>query len=370
MCTLKDGEKSDRMVAGAKQDLVDSDGDKGLIIPDLSEQVALLCLLRIPRLFHAGLRAVSTHWNNLLRGPDFYAERKRLGFTDAWLVVFFTDVVASSFSCCMYDLRSRQMLCRVRLHNFGLHHKLELESYKLGAIGSSIVIIEGRKSPLTYSDYNHTKIYDTVSNKWRDGATMLTRRSHFAMGVIGNRLYVAGGCNRSGTLASVEAYDLKKNEWATVASMPFGLESIQDEVVFQGKLYVFGHPFANKHCVVFVYDPIKDIWEQDVQMGMSMVHDGELVATDNCIYSVSTSDCFRKYDRDDGKWHLVGVETRPRTKVAFNRHAQRAFGLGNELFLLRGELGGSTIELNANRAVCHNLFLGESWFRAGAIVHA
>ena len=93
---------------------------------------------------------------------------------------------------------------------------------------------------------------------------MACARNHTAGGLIGGKLYVAGG--RPGNQACVEAYDPASNTWTPRASMPTGRSGIAGAVVGDC-LYVFGgegngaDPNGIFHEVE-AYEPASDEWHR------------------------------------------------------------------------------------------------------------
>ena len=84
---------------------------------------------------------------------------------------------------------------------------------------------------------NELEVYDPAANRWTTLASMSCARNHTAGGVIGGKLYVAGG--RPGNQSCLEVYDPATNVWTKKASMPTGRSGIAGGVI-GGCLYVFG----------------------------------------------------------------------------------------------------------------------------------
>jgi N-acetylneuraminic acid mutarotase len=109
---------------------------------------------------------------------------------------------------------------------------------------------------------NELESYDPAADHWTTLAPMACARNHTAGGLIGGKLYVAGG--RPGNQVCVEAYDPASNTWTPRASMPTGRSGIAGAVV-GGCLYVFGgegnaaDPNGIFHEVE-AYDPANDEW--------------------------------------------------------------------------------------------------------------
>lgn len=67
-----------------------SDGQRPLL-PGLPDDLAIACLIRVPRADHCKLRLVCRRWLRLLAGNYFYGLRGRLGLAEQWLYAFKSD---------------------------------------------------------------------------------------------------------------------------------------------------------------------------------------------------------------------------------------------------------------------------------------
>ena len=63
---------------------------------------------------------------------------------------------------------------------------------------------------------NELEVYDPAANQWSTLAPMGCARNHMGGGLIGGRLYVAGG--RPGNQTCLEEYDPALNAWTRKAS--------------------------------------------------------------------------------------------------------------------------------------------------------
>src|SRR5207248_800512 len=86
---------------------------------------------------------------------------------------------------------------------------------------------------------NELESYAPPTNTWATLAPMRVPRNHCAGGFIGGRFYVAGG--RPGAIAesALEAYDPRADAWTTLPSMPTSRSGVAAAVV-NGRFYVFG----------------------------------------------------------------------------------------------------------------------------------
>jgi N-acetylneuraminic acid mutarotase len=103
-----------------------------------------------------------------------------------------------------------------------------------GVIGGRIYVAGGAGGTMIG---NELEVYDPPSNRWTTLAPMSCARNHTAGGVIGGKLYVAGG--RPGSQDCLEAYDPAANAWTRKAAMPTGRSGVAGAMVGDC-LYVFG----------------------------------------------------------------------------------------------------------------------------------
>lgn len=61
------------------------------LLPGLPDDLAIACLIRVPRLYHRKLRVVCKRWDRLLAGNFFYSLRRRLGMAEEWVYVLKRD---------------------------------------------------------------------------------------------------------------------------------------------------------------------------------------------------------------------------------------------------------------------------------------
>ena len=134
-------------------------------------------------------------------------------------------------------------------------------------IGDAVYVVGGFAEPdgLT-SDI--VERYDLKLDRWtrlRDAPTV--RGAHVA-GVIGTRMYVAGGAENSQPLDRLEIYDFATNRWSTGPPMRLAREHLAGAVQ-DGKLYAIAGRAAGKgnYAVVERYTPACRRWERVSKLG-------------------------------------------------------------------------------------------------------
>ena len=137
----------------------------------------------------------------------------------------------------------------------------------VGAIGGKLYVFGGHccndqgTIPPDFVDS-----YDPATDTWTARGPVPTERWGAAYGVIGGKIYVAGGLAPDRTLIdTLEAYDPATDTWTSLKRMPSAMEGPAGAVV-DGKLYVIGGSTASSHSSfaifsqVYIYDPAADAW--------------------------------------------------------------------------------------------------------------
>lgn len=280
------------------------------LLPGFPDDVAIACLIRIPRFDHLKLRLVCKRWNRLLAGNYFYSLRKKLGMAEEWVYVLKRD-------------RDR----KISWHAFDPVYQLwqplppvpieysEALGFGCAVLGGSNLYLFGGKDPLRGS-MRRVVFYNARTNKWHRAPDMLRKRHCFGSCVMNNCLYVAGGeCEGiQRTLRSAEVYDPNRNRWAFVSEMTSSMVPFIG-VVYHGKWFLKGLS-SHRQVLSEVYTPETNTW--------SPINNSELIngwrnpclSLNSRLYALDCRDgCkVRVYDDATDSW---------------NRFADSRFHLGN-----------------------------------------
>jgi N-acetylneuraminic acid mutarotase len=113
----------------------------------------------------------------------------------------------------------------------------------VGVIGHRLYVAGGAPQTFNVSGfpiYNTLEIYDFDTGRWTYGAPMKVGRHHISGAVADGKLYVAGGRgDRDRSLDVFESYDPETDEWETLPNMPLGVASPR-VVSADGKIVVVG----------------------------------------------------------------------------------------------------------------------------------
>lgn len=130
--------------------------------------------------------------------------------------------------------------------------------------------------------------YNPSTNTWT--TLRSAPQAHFkpVVAAIGNRLYVAGGDDNSGTKTTrVDMYDPTTNTWVVRASM-LSVQTAAAGAVVGGLLYVAGGFNGAAYLgTVEAYNPVTDTWVSRMEMPTPRAGLGaSLIGTDGRIYAV------------------------------------------------------------------------------------
>jgi hypothetical protein len=162
--------------------------------------------------------------------------------------------------------------------------------------------------------------YSPAEDRWTRLAPMPTPRGAVAVGVVGDRLYVAGGMAAGRALATVEAYDVGEGRWHRVADLPAPREHVAGAVL-GGRFYVVGGRDRQTDALgdVTRYDPAADRWERLADLpvragGLEAVpYDGAILAMGGGNDRGGTvTGAVQRFDPRTGRWTRLADMRTPR----------------------------------------------------------
>ncbi|KAF8389097.1 hypothetical protein HHK36_025782 [Tetracentron sinense] len=264
------------------------------LLPGLPDDLAIACLIRVPRIDHQKLRQVCKRWYRLLIGNYFYSLRKSLGIAEEWIYVIKRDR-EGKISWLAFDpiYQLWQPLPPVpRDYSAVL-------GFGCAVLSGCHLYLFGGKDPLRGS-MRRVIFYSARTNKWHRAPDMLRRRHFFSSCVINNCLYVAGG-ESDGIHRSAEVYDPNKNRWSFIADMSTAMVPFIG-VVYEGRWFLKG---LGSHLQVLseVYHPGTDSWNPAYD-GMVAGWRNPSATLNGQLYALDCKDgCkLRVYDEETDSW--------------------------------------------------------------------
>ncbi|KAJ4879815.1 putative F-box/kelch-repeat protein [Raphanus sativus] len=239
------------------------------LIPGLPDDVAELCLSRIPRCDFRTASRVCRKWRTFLRSERFSAVRKLTGPVEEFTCVlmegrfvrdrrFVNYLYGEVFDASGNNVGQIPRVPGPFRSRFGVA--------VLGGGGGKIVIIGGyvevEGSPIDGNTiYASADVYefDPATNSWRNLAPMKVPRHSFAFAVVDGLLYVIRGRSSDGkNLLSSEVYNPETNQWSLVDCPDRPDFRRAFAFSFKSKLFVVGA----KPRFIDIYDPKTDTWEE------------------------------------------------------------------------------------------------------------
>ncbi|XP_020694150.1 F-box/kelch-repeat protein At1g55270 [Dendrobium catenatum] len=316
------------------------------LLPNLPDDLAIACLIRVPRVEHQNLRLVCKRWNRLLTGNYFYSLRKRLGMAEEWVYVI-----------------KRDRDGKISWHAFDPIYQLwqplppvpveysEALGFGCAVLSGCYLYLFGGKDPLRGS-MRRVVFYNARTNKWHRAPDMLRKRQFSGSSVINNCLYVAGGeCEGiHRTLRSAEVYDPNKNRWTFIGEMTDGMVPLIG-VVYKGKWFLKGLD-SHRQVVSEVYAPSTNSW--------SAVNDGLMSGWRNPSISLNgrlfSSDCrdgckLRVYDDATDSWSRF-MDSKLHLGSSVSLEAAAFVSLNGKLAVIRNNMSISLVDVsNPGRSI-------------------
>ena len=206
--------------------------------------------------------------------------------------------------------------------------------------------------------------YDPESDSWEELPPPPTKRGALAAGVIGDKLYVAGGFNVADQeLNRLEIYDFRTREWSRGPDMEVPRQHVA-AAVSGGKLYVLGGRIDALFLLGNVptverYDPVRRRWERMPDMlwprssfSAATLGDGRIVALGGEFNHGVTKEV-EAFDPAKGSWsrlpdmrtprHAMCVDARERRVYALEGSPEPRSGTSNVAEMLEVHARGATV---------------------------
>lgn len=126
--------------------------------------------------------------------------------------------------------------------------------------------------------------FDLATGAWSAAATKPTPVSEIEAALIGEKIYVPGGFDSTGSpTAALEIYDPRQDIWTSGAALPEPLANyaLAD---YEGLLYLFGGTDGDStKDIVWIYDPEQDTWQPGTPMTTAREGAAAVALTDRIV---------------------------------------------------------------------------------------
>lgn len=310
------------------------------LLPGLPDDLAIACLIRVPRNELHKLRLVCKRWYHLLASNFFYSLRKNLGIAEEWIYI-----------------TKRDRDGKISWHAFDPIYQLwqplpPVPKEYSEALGFGCAVLSGCHlylfggKDLVRGSMRRVIFYSARTNKWHRAPDMLRRRHFFGSCVINNCLYVAGGENEGvhRSLRSAEVYDPNKNRWSFISDMSTAMVPFIG-VVYEGKWFLKGLG-SHRQVLSEVYQPETDTWKP-VYDGMVKDWRNPSTTINGRLYALDCKDgCkLQLYDETTDSWSKH-IDSKMHLGNSKALEAAALLPLNGKLCIIRNNLSISLVDVS------------------------
>ncbi|KAK3119194.1 hypothetical protein QOZ80_9BG0715640 [Eleusine coracana subsp. coracana] len=269
------------------------------LIGGIGRELAISCLLRLPRSYYCAVACVNSSFCSLIRSGELYRLRREARIVEQMIY-------------CSCNVLEWDGFDPNRQRWFSIPSMPPIECFTLAdkeslAVGTNILVF-GRKVEA------HVVLrYSLLTNSWTTGEMMNTPRCLFGSASFGEKAIVAGGIGENGTLSSAELYDSEMQTWTTLPSMNRARQMCSG-FFMDGKFYIIGGKADKPNEILSCaeeFDLEKGTWRliPDMACGLNggsgapplvAVVNNELYAVDYALKEV------RKYNKENNVWITLG----------------------------------------------------------------
>ncbi|WVZ82834.1 hypothetical protein U9M48_030048 [Paspalum notatum var. saurae] len=245
------------------------------LIHGLPDEIALICLVRVPRRFHNVLRCVSKRWRALLSSEEWHSCRKRNNVDESWVYVICRE---SGIKC--YVLAPDPSSRSLRVMHIIEPPCPRRQGATIEALDKRLFLLGGC-SGLT--DMDEVYCYDASSNCWNTAAPMPTARCFFVSQSLNEKLYITGGLGLTDKSPnSWDIYDSATNSWCAHKN-PMLTPDIVKFIALDGELVTIHKAAWNRMYFAGIYDPLDCTW-RGTENEIALCFSSPTVVVDGTLY--------------------------------------------------------------------------------------
>ncbi|CAI9101828.1 OLC1v1039244C2 [Oldenlandia corymbosa var. corymbosa] len=284
---------SERWSCGIKH----CDTEESSLIPGLPDDIAFICLARIPRQYHPVMKCVCVRWKDLADSEEWYSYRKRHDLVEAWIYALGKDKYDQL--CCFVLDPSRPSRGWNRISGIP-SCCMKRKGMRFEVLGKRLYLLGG--SGWSEDTTNEVYCYDAATNSWSPAASLSVARCNFACEAVNDKIYAIGGLGpNSRYLNSLDVYNPKENVWSSHV-FPHVLGDVEDSVILNGKIYI---RFGSNNAIA--YDPSNHTWEHaDPELVAGWFGPAAVVDGNFYVLNHNLGNQMMKWVDDRRQWVSVG----------------------------------------------------------------
>nr|UBY07526.1 NBS-LRR disease resistance protein [Dasypyrum villosum] len=269
----------------------------------IGRDLFIYCLHRVSRWDYGSIASLNRDFNSVVRNGDIYRLRRKNGVTEHWL---YLSCGNNPHEWEAYDPSTGRWIQVPNMPPAEFSYQDSL------AVGTELLVFGG-----------HGRValrYSILTNSWTvladaDAHAMNTPRYLFGSASVGEKAYVAGGGDSSGSvLSSAEMYDSETHTWTPLPSMHRARCGCSGAFM-DGKLYVMGGVSSSDDVLTCgeEYDLNRRSWRiiNNMSQGLNEADNGApllLAVVNNELYAAdyNENNDLKQYDKLDNKWITLG----------------------------------------------------------------
>ncbi|XP_050237732.1 F-box/kelch-repeat protein SKIP4 [Mercurialis annua] len=314
---------------------------RGQLISGLPDDVALFCLARVPRKYHAVLKCVCRKWRDLVCSEEWYAYRLNNNLSETWIYALCRDKfeLIWCYELDPYDSRRCWRLVQ------GLPSQcLKRKGMGFETLGKKVYLLGGCGWSEDATDEAYC--FDVARNSWSGAASLSTARCYFACQVMDGKIYAIGGLSsKLSDQPFWDTYDPQKNCWEPHSDAKI-CHDVTDSIVLDGKIYIrCGASSATSRVYAIFYEPLEGTW-QHADADMASGWKGPAVVVDGTLYVLDQSSGTRlmMWQKDKREWVAVG-----RLSSLLTRPPCRIVAIGKRIYIIGKGLSTVVLDLDKTR---------------------
>ncbi|KAL2892213.1 F-box/kelch-repeat protein SKIP4 [Bienertia sinuspersici] len=270
------------------------------LIQGLPDDIALFCLARVPRKYHAVLKCVSKRWRDLVCSDEWRDYRQKNHLGESWIYALCRDKSTDQVSFYVLDPK-----CYWKSIPGFPSRCFKRKGMAFETIGTKLYLLGG--CGWSEDATNEVYCYDVVMNTWSEAPPMSTARCYFGCESMDGKIYAIGGYGLdTNDPHTWDTYDPSTNSWES-HSDPNIILDIEDSVVMDGKIYIRSRASTiPPHVYMAIYDPSTGKWQQtDAEMASGWR--GPTVVVDDTLYALDQSlgTKLMAWNKNTREWGLI-----------------------------------------------------------------
>nr|AGT15881.1 F-box/kelch-repeat protein [Saccharum hybrid cultivar R570]AGT16041.1 SKP1 interacting partner [Saccharum hybrid cultivar R570] len=270
------------------------------LIHGLPDEIALICLARVPRRYHNVLRRVSKRWRALLCSEEWHLCRKRNNLDESWVYVICREAGIKCYVLAP-DPSSR---C------FRIMHIIEppcsgRKGVTIEALDKRLFLLGG--CSCVHDATDEVYCYDASSNRWSAAAPMPTARCYFVSASLNEKLYITGGYGLTDKSPnSWDIYDPATDSWCAHKN-PMLTPDIVKFVALDEELVTIHRAAWNRMYFAGIYDPLDRTW-RGTENEIALCCSSPTVVVDGTLYMLEQSmgTKLMRWQKDTKEWATLG----------------------------------------------------------------